>query len=70
MSSSRRRCLAALALLAATDAGRGSASEAVPAPNTEHEHGQERIIRHDDAAINTKPMPMPAANSGTCTPLW
>ena len=67
MSSSRRRCLAALALLAATDAGHGSASEAA-SPNTGHGHG--RIIRHDDGAINTKPMPMPAANSGTCTPLW
>ena len=70
MSSSRRR-LAALALLAATDAGRGSASEAA-SPNTKHEHGQGRIIRPDDDAIDAKPMPMPmpAANSGTCASLW
>ena len=68
MSSSRRRCLAALALLAATDAGRGSASEAA-SPNTQHENGQGRIIRHDDAAIDTKPMPM-SMDGGTCASLW
>ena len=73
MSSSRRR-LAALALLAATDAGRGSASEAaasssVVPPNTEN--GQGRRIRHDDAAIDAKPMPLPMAmEGGTCASLW
>ena len=69
--SSRRR-LAALALVAAV-AGRGyaeaaSSSSVVPS-STKQGQEQERIIRHDGAAIDAEPMLMPV-DGGTCAPLW